>query len=456
MIRKQLRYNEYYDIQLVYDKLYRQSINGDLFYRLYDIIVSEKNIFRAYRAIKRNKGSTTPGVNKRIIDDLEKMTNQEIINLVRNRLINYTPHPVRRKLIKKDDGRERPLGIPTIEDRLIQKCISQVLEPITEAKFYKHTYGFRPIRQTHHAIARVNCLISLAGLNYVVDVDVKGFFDNVNHGKLLKQLWTMGIRDKRLLSIISKMLKAPIVGEGIPQTGVPQGGILSPLLSNIVLNELDWWIASQWETKKLEYNYQSKSGKLRAMKKTNLKECYIIRYADDFKIMCRNYKSAQKIFIAIKDWLKERLKLEISPQKSRITNLRKNYSNFLGLKIKALKKRNKYVAISHIRDKAKKKIIENLKDGIRAIKKTTKANVVQKLNSKILGIQNYYRVATRVSKDMNKIGYLFKKSLHSRLGKIVKKGEQVNRTYQKLYGRYNYKRYAVAGIDIYPVEASCL
>lgn len=137
------------------------------------------------------------------------------------------------------------LGIPTIEDRLIQQCIKQILEPILEAKFYEHSYGFRPERNTGHAIARVQALTK-KGYHFVVDIDIKGFFDNVNNGKLLKQLWTLGIREKRLLSVISRMLKAKIDGIGIPEKGTPQGGILSPLLANVVLNELDWWIASQW------------------------------------------------------------------------------------------------------------------------------------------------------------------------------------------------------------------
>ena len=113
----------------------------------------------------------------------------------------------------------RPLGIPTMEDRLIQQCIKQVLEPICEAKFYKHSYGFRPNRGTHHAIARVNFLAYKSKLQYVVDIDIKGFFDNVNHAKLLKQLWTMGIQDKNLLSILSKMLKAEI--KCVPLVGIP-------------------------------------------------------------------------------------------------------------------------------------------------------------------------------------------------------------------------------------------
>lgn len=173
---------------------------------------------------------------------------EELIAYVRKRLQNFHPHTVRRVEIPKPDGRMRPLGIPTMEDRIVQQCIKQVLEPICEAKFYKHSYGFRPNRSAHHAVARAMFLVNISKYRYVVDVDIKGFFDNVNHGKLLKQLWTLGIRDKQLLCVLSKMLKAPIRGEGIPQKGVPQGGILSPLLANVVLNELDWWIASQWET----------------------------------------------------------------------------------------------------------------------------------------------------------------------------------------------------------------
>ena len=157
--------------------------------------------------------------------------------------------------IPKPNGKKRPLGIPTIGDRLIQQCIKQVLEPICEAKFHPDSYGFRPNRSAHHAIARVEYLIHHAKLYYLVDVDIKGFFDNVSHAKLLKQLWTIGIQDKNLICIISKMLKAEIKGIGVPDRGTPQGGILSPLLANVVLNELDWWISDQWQTFETNKNY---------------------------------------------------------------------------------------------------------------------------------------------------------------------------------------------------------
>ncbi|MGE6261361.1 reverse transcriptase domain-containing protein [Heyndrickxia sporothermodurans] len=147
---------------------------------------------------------------------------------------------------------------------------------MAEAKFYKHSYGFRPLRSTHHAMARVQHLINICDLHYVVNIDIKGFFDNINHTVLLKQLWNMGIKDRKVLRIIGKMLKAEIDGEGIPSKGTPQGGIISPLLSNIVLNDLDHWIAGQWENFETRKIYRQNQGKYKALKKTNLKEGFIV------------------------------------------------------------------------------------------------------------------------------------------------------------------------------------
>ena len=305
--KQRLRNNEYYDTQAIYDELYSKAKENRRFTNLYDLIVSRENILLAYRNIKKNKGSKTKGVNATTILDIGKDNPERLISYVRNRMSNFQPMPVRRVEIPKDNGKVRPLGIPTMEDRLIQQCIKQVLEPICEAKFYKHSYGFRPNRSTHHAIARVLALTNRHNFQYVVVIDIKGFFDNVNHGKLMKQLWSLGIQDKQLLCIISKMLKTEIKGIGVPQKGVPQGGILSPLLSNVVLNELDWWIASQWENHKTHHSYKNPTRKYELLRRGNLKEVFIVRYADDFKLLCKDRKTAEKMFAATKQWLEERL-----------------------------------------------------------------------------------------------------------------------------------------------------
>lgn len=177
------------------------------------------------------------------------------------------------------------------------------------------------MRSTHHALARVQYLINKGKLHYVVDIDIKGFFDNINHTRLMKQLWNIGIRDKKALAIISKMLKAEIQGEGVPTKGTPQGGILSPLLANVVLNDLDQWVARQWEKFEPSFNYHNANNRNAALKKTNLKEGYIVRYADDFKVLCRDYQAAVKWFHVVRLYLKDRLKLDLSEGKSKITNL---------------------------------------------------------------------------------------------------------------------------------------
>jgi len=287
-------------------------------------------------------------------------------------------------------------------------------------------------------------LLELITYHNVVDVDIKGFFDNIDHGKLLKQIWTLGIRDKSLLAVISKLLKAEIEGIGIPTKGTPQGGIISPLLANIALNEYDHWIKSQWGEMKTNHKY-SQTNTHRALRNTNLKEIYIVRYADDFKLFCRNHTDAVKIFEATKQWLKERLKLEISPEKSKIVNLRKNYSDFLGIKIKVTKKRkdtkskDKYVVQSHIGNKAYRKIITTIKEHAKKMQKPKDnkgKNAVRLYNSYVLGVHNYFNCATNCNLDLAKIAFITRATLKNRLHLRKKKAnEKIPKYMDKSYGK---------------------
>ena len=441
--KSKLRNAEYYDIQDVLDELYKKSKGGWKFSDLMPIITSEENIKLAYRNIKKNKGSKTHGTDGKTIADLEKWQTDTLIKHIRKKLTFYQPQAVRRVEIPKANGKKRPLGIPTIMDRLIQQCIYQILEPIAEAKFHERNNGFRPNRSVEHAMAQVYKMIQTQHLYYVVDIDIKSFFDNVQHGKLLKQLWTLGIQDKKLLKILSVMLKAEVAGVGFPEKGTPQGGIISPLLANIVLNELDWWIASQWETIPTRKEYKGKTLKTGTIdrskvynvlrEKTKLKECFIVRYADDFKIFCRYRNKAERLFKATQMWLNERLGLEISEDKSKIVNLKKNYSEFLGFKIKVHRKGNKingksrYTVKSNVSEKALSKIKEKAKEQIKLIRtpKNLKEEAlhINLYNSLVVGAHNYYCIATHVNKDFDKLAFHVRKKIYINLRqKLERKG----------------------------------
>ncbi|WP_103652545.1 group II intron reverse transcriptase/maturase [Bacillus thuringiensis] len=457
---KKLRHNEYYGIQPVLDNLYQKATEGKSFKNLMHIITSDDNILLAYRNIKGNKGSKTAACDNVNIKDIERMEQSYFLNEIKQRFQNYQPQKVRRKEIPKPNGKIRPLGIPNMWDRIIQQCILQVLEPICEAQFCTRSYGFRPNRSAEHAIADSVKKVNQQKLTYVVDVDIKGFFDEVSHTKLMRQLWTLGIRDKQLLVIIRKILKVPVqMPDGttiFPTKGTPQGGILSPLLANVNLNEFDWWVSKQWETfkaKKVKPRYTdgiwTNDNVTASLSETSkMKPMYIVRYADDFKIFTNTRSNAEKIFKASRMWLEERLKLPISSEKSQITNLKKQESEFLGFTLKAVKKgkrkdgNTRYIAETHVSPKSLERMKKDLAKQVRRIQKTQNSNETIKrigiYNSMVIGKHNYYKLATHVSWDFSKISLGLDCMMYNRFPKTTIRGKSNTNGYTNI-GKYEGK-----------------
>ena len=350
----------------------------------------------------------TKGIDGKTIVAYEKMSVDELIGIVKQRLNNFKPMKIRQIFIPKSNGTKRTLGILTFEDRLIQQCIRQVLEPICESKFHLNSFGFRSLRSTKHAVNKMILIMQMTKYDYCVDIDIKDFFDNINHEILLNQIYNLGIHDKKLLAIISKMLRVNVEGEGIKRNGLIQGSNLAPLFSNIILNELDWWLNAQCKT----------SNKLPADNKI-----YFVRYADDFKILCKTFSDAFKVFNTVKTWLAENLKLNISSEKSKIVNLRTQGSEFLGFKIKSICKDDLYFVESHISDNNKLKIQNNLYKIISRIDDNGKnaKKVLKDLNRQIATSHNYYQSAAQVQQDFQSIGRFCQNLLDDKLKDIAKK-----------------------------------
>lgn len=271
-------------------------------YGLLEMILSPTNLNNAYLSVKRNKGAG--GVDKMEVESLGDYLKQHRTNLI-NSILNgtYRPNPVRRVEIPKDGRYNRRLGIPTVVDRVIQQAISQELSKLFEPQFSNYSYGFRPKKNAHQALNQCKEYIT-EGYSYAVDMDLEKFFDTVNHSKLM-ELLSRTITDSRVLSLIHRYLNA---GTQIGQTfepskeGVPQGGPLSPLLSNVMLNELD--------------------------KELERREHKFVRYADDFIILCKSKRSSERVMQSITTFIEKKLFLKVNREKSQTAYIRK--IKFLG------------------------------------------------------------------------------------------------------------------------------
>lgn len=225
-----IRNTEYYDMTYVFDDLYAKSLKNQKFTNLLEIIQMEENIKLAYRNMRKNSGGRTPSIENLTINHINSICEDEFLRIVKSKMRNYHPKRVRRVEIPKVNGEMRPLGIPTIWDRIIQQCFLQVLEPICEAKFFERSNGFRTNRSVENAIAQSYKMMQMYKLHYVVDVDIKGFFDNVNHGKLLNQLATMISEDVSKISYeIQHKCKSRKLERRIERTGRTKQGYIEKI-----------------------------------------------------------------------------------------------------------------------------------------------------------------------------------------------------------------------------------
>jgi group II intron reverse transcriptase/maturase len=358
---------------------------------LYHLLKREDWIDVALDAVLRNTGSRTggiDGVTRRHF--LRKGFRETFIDELKAELAtkNYQPQPVRRQYIPKANGKTRPLGIPTIRDRVVQMLLKMMLEPIFESDFLDSSYGFRPEQRTMDAIGKVYSMVTTRSRYYwVIEGDIRSYFDNVNHAILLKLL-AKRIADRHVLNLIGRFLKAGVMeGQIFTRTteGTPQGGILSPLLANCYLHELDRYIAEQYgDLRSWERRHRRVNGQGNAI---------YMRYADDWIILWNGTKAqADAVRAEIQTFLRDTLKLELSEEKTLLTHVTDGFT-FLGFHIQHYTATQRQRAVTLIRPSDKS--IERLKDKIREI--TARSSVdnpkdkLVALNAILRGWMHYYR-----------------------------------------------------------------
>lgn len=327
---------------------------------LMEQVLSRGNLLAALKRVEKNKGSH--GVDGMSFQELRFHVYKEW-EAMKIALLNgtYEPHPVRRVEIPKPDGGVRLLGIPTVTDRFIQQAIAQILSPIYDISFSEHSYGFRPNRSAHDAIKEAKCYIQ-EGYRWVVDMDLEKFFDKVNHDRLMGTL-AKRIEDKRLLKLIRKYLKSGIMINGLvkpSEEGTPQGGPLSPLLSNIVLDELDKELESRGHR--------------------------FVRYADDCNIYVKTEKAGNRVMDSVTSFIERKLKLKVNLSKSAVDRPWKR--KFLGFSFTNGKEPKVRIA---------KESVKRMKNKIREITSRKKPYPmeyrIKKLNQYLTGWCGYYALA---------------------------------------------------------------
>ena len=339
------------------------GVKGGVWFSLMDKVYATRNLESAYRKVASNRGSA--GVDQMTVQRYGRYLEQETLRLQKAlRDGRYTPQAVRRAWIPKGDGEKRPLGIPTVRDRVAQTALRNVLEPIFEREFAEHSYGFRPGRSAQDALAQVTELLT-QGYRYVVDADIRKYFDSIPKERLLLRVRER-VADRQVLTLIEQYLNQEVL-DGLerwtPERGTPQGAVISPLLANIYLNPLDHEMAGQGYT--------------------------MIRYADDFVLLCQSQAEAEQALERVRAWMTEQ-ELTLHPEKTRIVDMNQDKASFefLGVRFKHTDKQGD---MRFPRDKS----VAKLRDSIRAKTRRTNGHsldrIIGQVNATMRGWFAYFK-----------------------------------------------------------------
>ncbi len=386
------------------------------FSNLYDLMHWDKWINCAAKAVLSKPGSDTAGVDGKTRDYFKANYDRLITELQEElKRKQFKPQPVRRVYIPKGNGKKRPLGIPALRDRIVQEAMRMILDPIYESDFQPHSFGFRKGRRTMDAIAILMPKFSKAGKFYnVIEGDLQSYFDTVNHRKLLSIL-KRRIADKGLIDLIWKFLKAGVMEEQLfakTEAGVPQGGIISPLLANVYLNEFDKWAEERWH-RLTPYERQKE-------RKAGRGSYIMVRYADDFVVISNDtIEGVRQTKDAIKEYLETELHLTLSEEKTTITHVNDGF-DFLGFHIQKVKSEGRWVTHLRPRDESVKRIRAKIKDlTSRRMVLFDEVTRLSTLNTVVRGWCEYYK-HTSLHRDLEQISRYTWHRYHAWLRKKIK------------------------------------